>query len=379
MTKIIDKNGSIKTVIYTVPSVCANGTVENSDVSYTAAVASGGTLVLPDITVTDSDGSTFTQPSVENVVCTLSPDTDLEVNGTLEGTFTAGSTIEVNITDGVNPVTPNDVTVVGDVVTIEVPSGGVCVDWDAENFITATGITDATQQGAIRTLVTDLKDADLWNKLQAIYPFVGGTATTHKFNLRNAQDSNGTFRLTFVGGWTHAVTGVLPNGTNAYADTSFRPAQLIADNNFHMMVNVRTINTGSARVHMAAAGSGNASLTGLGRHVGGTRDWGCIGGQPTEYSPNPALTPFAGCKIITTNGSRSARYFSDGVFQASAVTQTQSLPAANVVIAAQNSAGAIANYDNVEMTFATMGLGLSDAEALDLHNIQLAFNTTLSR
>jgi hypothetical protein len=52
------------------------------------------------------------------------PDTSLEVNGTPEGTFAAGSTIEVNITDGVNPVTPNDVTVVGDVVTIEVPSGG---------------------------------------------------------------------------------------------------------------------------------------------------------------------------------------------------------------------------------------------------------------
>jgi hypothetical protein len=78
-------------------------------------------LVLPDITVTDSDGSTFTQPSVENVVCTLSPDTSLEVNGTPEGTFAAGSTIEVNITDGVNPVTPDNVTVVGDVVTIEVP------------------------------------------------------------------------------------------------------------------------------------------------------------------------------------------------------------------------------------------------------------------
>jgi hypothetical protein len=50
------------------------------------------------------------------------PDATLEVNGTPEGTFAAGSTIEVNITDGVNPVTPNDVTVVGDVVTIEVPA-----------------------------------------------------------------------------------------------------------------------------------------------------------------------------------------------------------------------------------------------------------------
>jgi surface protein len=58
-----------------------------------------------------------------------SADTDLEVNGTLEGTFAAGSTIEVNITDGVDPVTPDNVTVVGDVVTIEVPSGGGGGGW----------------------------------------------------------------------------------------------------------------------------------------------------------------------------------------------------------------------------------------------------------
>ena len=55
---------------------------------------------------------------------TILPDTDLEVNGTPEGTFAAGSTIDVQLTDGTNPVTPNDVTVVGNVVTIEVPSGG---------------------------------------------------------------------------------------------------------------------------------------------------------------------------------------------------------------------------------------------------------------
>jgi len=104
------------------PIVCAPATVENSNATYTATVVSGGTLVLPDITVTDSDGSTYTQPSVGSVTCTLSPDTSLEVNGTPEGTFTAGSTIEVNVTDGVNPVTPDAVTVVGDVVTIEVPA-----------------------------------------------------------------------------------------------------------------------------------------------------------------------------------------------------------------------------------------------------------------
>jgi len=359
---------------------CVDADVENSNATYTDSVVSGGTLVLPDITVTDSDGSTYTQPSVEDVVCTLSPDTSLEVNGTPEGTFAAGSTIEVNITDGVNPVTPDAVTVVGDVVTIEVPSGGVCVDWDAENFITATGITDATQQGAIRTLVTDLKDADLWNKLQAIYPFVGGTATTHKFNLRNAQDSNGAFRLTFVGGWTHAVTGVLPNGTNAYADTSFRPFISAANDNFHLSVNVRTINTGSTRFHIGADSSTSiANGTLLGRVSAGSRDIGLIAGNSAQYSPSVSLTPFAGSKIITVNGSRSARYFANGAFQTNAVTQAATLVNAQIFIGALSVNNTPTFFDNVEMTFATMGLGLSDAEALDLHNIQLAFNTTLSR
>jgi len=174
MTKVLDINGSIRTVIYTEPDVCANATavlkdtasvtlsttviasgasanitapdatVENSNASYTDSVVSGGTWVLPDITVTDSDGSTFTQPSVENVVCTLSPDTDLEVNGTPEGTFAAGSTIEVNITDGVNPVTPDAVTVVGDVVTIEVPSGGGNTYYSADNLKTNQTVSYGT-------------------------------------------------------------------------------------------------------------------------------------------------------------------------------------------------------------------------------------------
>jgi len=45
-------------------------TVKNSDTSYNTTVACGGTLNLPDITVTDSDGSTFTAPSVQDINCT---------------------------------------------------------------------------------------------------------------------------------------------------------------------------------------------------------------------------------------------------------------------------------------------------------------------
>ena len=54
------------------------------------------------------------------------PDVDLEINDVPQGTFSAGSTIDVNLTDGTNPVTPDSVTVVGDVVTVQVPAGGAC-------------------------------------------------------------------------------------------------------------------------------------------------------------------------------------------------------------------------------------------------------------
>lgn len=49
------------------------------------------------------------------------PDVTLNINSTPEGTFSAGSTIDVNLTDGINPVTPDSVTVVGDVVTVTLP------------------------------------------------------------------------------------------------------------------------------------------------------------------------------------------------------------------------------------------------------------------
>ena len=54
--------------------------------------------------------------------------------------------------------------------------------------------------------------------MKALYPFVGGTATSHKFNLKDPRDLDAAFRLQFNGGWTHNSNGVTPNGTNGYAD-----------------------------------------------------------------------------------------------------------------------------------------------------------------
>jgi hypothetical protein len=302
-------------------------------------------------------------------------------------------TTNVKATESTNITAPDGtVTVNRDGVffaDVDVTSGGgaslnvpsICEpDFDSESFITNANITDTTQQSLIRQLVSDLKTQGLWAKLQVIYIFIGGNATAHRLNLRNAQDSNGAFRLTFFGGWTHSATGAIPNGTNGYADTNFRPAQLVANNDFHIMVNVRNINTGTTRFHMGVDSSSQiGNGTSLGRVSSGTRDVGLIAGNSTQYTPSATLTPFVGSKIVTVNGSRSARYFANGVFQNNAVTQAADLANANIFLGALSVGGSPSFFDNCEFSFATMGLGLTDAEALALHNIQLQFNTALGR
>lgn len=37
---------------------------------------------------------------------------------------------------------------------------------------------------SINELVKDLKSNNLWDKMKAIYPFVGGTVSSHRFNLK---------------------------------------------------------------------------------------------------------------------------------------------------------------------------------------------------
>jgi hypothetical protein len=97
------------------------------------------------------------------------------------------------------------------------------VDPDAQAFITAAGISNPTQQSAINSLVISLKGYSLWNKLYVIYPFVGGTASSHKFNLKDPRNLNAAFRLEFFGGWTHNDNGITGNGTNTLANTFFNP------------------------------------------------------------------------------------------------------------------------------------------------------------
>ena len=112
-------------------------------------------------------------------------------------------------------------------------------DTDSAAFITAAGLTNSTHINSVRRLVSALKYEGLWTKLKAVYPFVGGSAAAHKFNLKDARDVNEAYRLTFNGGWTHDSTGALPNGTNGWANTNLVMSSILTPYNAAMGVYIQ--------------------------------------------------------------------------------------------------------------------------------------------
>jgi hypothetical protein len=83
-------------------------------------------------------------------------------------------------------------------------------------------ITGAGLWTAVNNLVIALKSNGIWNRTSAIYPYVGGTAERHKFNLKNPVNSDAAFRLTFYNSWTHTGAGATPISTISYADTNMK-------------------------------------------------------------------------------------------------------------------------------------------------------------
>jgi len=92
----------------------------------------------------------------------------------------------------------------------------IAIDPDAQAFLTAAGITDPTQITAVNNLTLGLKANSLWTKMVAVYPFVGGTATSHKWNLVDPRDLDAAYRITWNGGITHNASGVKGNGVDGF-------------------------------------------------------------------------------------------------------------------------------------------------------------------
>ena len=259
-------------------------------------------------------------------------------------------------------------------VGVRVASGGGGIDTDAQAFITAASITDSTQQSAINTLVTQLKGYGIWTKLKAVYPFVGGTASSHKFNLKDPRDLDAAFRLQFYGGWTHSSTGALPNGTTAYADTLFVPNSNLSVNSAHLSKYNRTNDLVGNKLD-GVYDSYNNTLYQINYPVATTN----IGNVATMISY--VQTDTRGLFTTSRTSSTSVKTYKNSTQQGATNTTLNSvLPAKKVYLAARNDDNVDPYfYNTYETAFFSLGDGLSDTETTNMYTAVQLFNTTLNR
>jgi hypothetical protein len=254
---------------------------------------------------------------------------------------------------------------------------GAAFDPDAQAFITAAGITDNTQKTAINTLVLSLKANNIWQKFKAIYPFVGGTATTHKFNLKNPADTNAAFRLVFFGGWTHTTNGAQGNGTNAYADSFFLPStQYAVIDNAALSVYSRS----NITENKCEIGCYNGSNSALQINVATT----ALPPQNTAcYINNITDSKFIdtdsrGLYIASRTGT-TVTLFENNTLKVTSTNTALARPNINIFIGAQNNAGALNIPSSKQLAFASIMDGLTNTDAANLYTAVQAFQTTLGR
>lgn len=246
---------------------------------------------------------------------------------------------------------------------------------DAPAFIAAAGITDSRQQAAIYKLIADLKSAGVWTKLKAIYPMIGGTENSHKFNLKDPRDADDANRLSFSGNWSHSASGALPDGATASANTHLNPARALNINEGSLSYYSRTnLSDTAVRVEIGCLNKGSfliqASYSGnfcaVSQGSGGSVDFMA---SPDSSGFFQAVRTGATTTLIQRNSNQTT--FTNRSYLAAD---------AFVFLGAWATGDGEAQYfSHRECAFASIGNSLTASEAAMFYTIVQAFQTAVGR
>jgi hypothetical protein len=256
-------------------------------------------------------------------------------------------------------------------------------DPDAATYLSAVlsagGTLDGTISAATDTLFTDLKSNGLYTLIDCMYPVLGGTAGSHKFNAINPIDTNGAYRLTFAGVWTHSASGMTTNGLDSTYANSFYNAQLVVSGAADQSVSIYTTTRAGdqqtigstllpappAEVGIYTSFGGNSFIPNVKSSGSGYVSYS----QPTQQGIGYFIATSTGTNVL---GSKNG----------SVVVNSPQIPAfTNLTHFIGNSNGNTTTSFgfNVNIIFATFGRQLTSSQMTTLSNIVNAFQTTLGR
>lgn len=244
----------------------------------------------------------------------------------------------------------------------------VFVDADASAFFTAAGITDATQKTAVNQLVVDLKAASIWTKMYLIYPFVGGTAAAHKWNLKDPRDLDAAYRGGFNGSYTHNANGITPSG-NCWVDTYLNGLSTLSKTNTHFSFYSRTnVSEGSSEF-----GANNVGNTLIYPNLGGIM----YVDIPSEAERFTATISDTRGHFTGTLGASARTVYRNGSSIASAGAAAGDF--ANTTMVFNNGRVGFSAPSSRNLAFASLGTSLTAGEVSAFYTAVQAFQTTLAR
>lgn len=228
-------------------------------------------------------------------------------------------------------------------------------------------------------MVKGLKSNLLWNKIYALYPFAGSTASQQKYNLKNPQDTNAAYRLTFTGTGIHSNLGWYTNNV-CHANTNLIPS-IVLNVNSNGLTIVSGTNAATLTSDTVEMGAYNNNLTTASLVVKGdnttfrkatslnTNQNGAV-----QDGVNDAKGVFTGSKTT----SNVHKLFRNSALLGSG-TGGGSLPNVPIFVGAMNVNSGVYGRSSQRIQFAAIHQGLTDTEVANFHSIIDAYQLALGR
>ena len=231
----------------------------------------------------------------------------------------------------------------------------------------------------IKTLAGGIIRYDLINELSAgaVYPIIGGTAFSHKFNFMNPVDSDAAFRLSYFGGLNHSSDGILSNGTTGYMNTFINPLLNLEPLSTNVSTYIKSSPANARSTIMLGANDNGGSkffyLKNSSAAVNSTKIYLSTNSGTTQgvnmVSPplNALLGYFAGnlkSNVASLwNGSKK-------LSTTNAPLSSNTQPNLPIYVFAQNQLGVGAvSFDTKLINYLSIGAGLTETKAIQLSNL----------
>ena len=272
-----------------------------------------------------------------------------------------------------------------------ISSGGyVFIDSDAQAYYDTlnkyvdfntlqTSLDSSDYAEAIDSLFLRLKGngttngSNVYDSLDILYPFIGGSATSHRYNALDPQPDTLSFYITWNGTVTHDSLGVKSDGSTGYGNTYFNPDRDGFLNNTHVSYYDRIEKGGASQLSGVVDG---ASEMRLGSSTSWSW-WSAYNSGAGRVLPTDAavIGHLLGNRVSSTNN----RVLKNGSLSGSNATSGGSLPNGNFLILGSNENGSLNFEHNQPMQCFTLGRSLTTSQESDLYEAIFRLQQILNR